>query len=70
MESDWRSKRGERTQEERDNRSTGARQESVFHGRGKGGARSARTAGAIHGKKNESARSARRRVERTVEEEV
>ena len=39
--------------------STGARQESVFHRRGKGGARSARMAGAIHRKK-ESARSARR----------
>ena len=33
--------------------STGARQESVFHRRGKGGARSARMAGAIHGKKKE-----------------
>ena len=33
--------------------STGARQESVFHRRGKGGARSARMARAIHGKKKE-----------------
>ena len=33
--------------------STGARQESVFHRRGKGGERSARMARAIHGKKKE-----------------